>query len=165
MKLKEIELVVRETPVKYDGREALIKDDIIKSTQTENNSSSKLTELLVNYFSLYNDEKERFISLLFDSKLKLIGIDLISVGTINQSLAHPREVFRKAVISGAAFVMIAHNHPSGDTTPSAEDIKVYRNLSECSEILNIKLLDSFIVSLKPEQESVLSMRKFLSYDN
>lgn len=95
MKLKEIELVVKETPVKYDGREILIKDDIIKSTQTENNSSSKLTELLINYFSLYNDEKERFISLLFDSKLKLIGIDLISVGTINQSLAHPREVFRK----------------------------------------------------------------------
>lgn len=162
MKLKELELIVKDTEIKYDGREKIIDNFLRNSTKQQHNDPDAFTDILMSYFSLFKDEKERFIAILLDTKNRIIGIDLISIGTINQAPAHPREIFRKAITAGANSIIIAHNHPSGDVTPSRADIDVARRIDKCGELLQIMLLDSLIVSTPTEddpQGKLLSMRK------
>jgi DNA repair protein RadC len=89
--------------------------------------------------------KEHFIALHLDGKNRILCIDRVSVGSLNQSIVHPREVFKSAVYSSAAAIILVHNHPSLDPTPSREDIEITRRLKECGELLGIKLLDHIIV--------------------
>lgn len=162
MKLKELELVVKDTVIKYDGREKLIDNFLVESTKKQHNNPEAFEELLFNYFSLFKDEKERLISILLDSKNKIIGIDLVSVGTLNYSLVHPREVFRKAIAAGSNAIIIAHNHPSNSLDPSSADIKVAKTLEKCGNILGIQLLDSLIITFEnssDEKGRLLSMRQ------
>lgn len=91
------------------------------------------------------EKKEHFVILYFDTKNKLI-VDEISVGTLNASLVHPREVFSKAITNHASHVVIAHNHPSGDSTPSNDDINTTKRLVEVGKLLGITVLDHIIVS-------------------
>lgn len=90
--------------------------------------------------------KECFVSLFLDSRSRLLGMDDVSVGCLDSTLAHPREVFEKAVRAGAAAVVVAHNHPSGDPQPSDDDIRLTRRLVEAGKILGIRLLDHVIVT-------------------
>lgn len=90
-------------------------------------------------------EVEHFYAVLLDNKHKEINTHLISKGTLNQSLVHPREVFHPAVLHRAAAVIILHNHPSGDPSPSKQDIEITNRLKEASDILGIKLLDHLII--------------------
>jgi DNA repair protein RadC len=90
--------------------------------------------------------KENFFVLSFDTRNKLIGIDRISQGTLNASLVHPRETFESAIRKHAAQIMIAHNHPSGSTEPSEEDIKITKRLHEAGKIMGIELIDHIIVT-------------------
>lgn len=100
-------------------------------------------------FELFKDlrieTKEHFICLHLDGKNRIICMDRVSVGSLNQSIVHPREVLKTAVMSSAAALILVHNHPSGDPTPSREDIEITRRLKEASEIIGIKLLDHIIV--------------------
>lgn len=91
-------------------------------------------------------QKEVFICLHLDSKNRIISEDVVSVGTLNRSLVHPREVFKKAVKNGAASILVVHNHPSGDPQPSMEDKQVTRRLREVGEIMGIPLLDHIIIA-------------------
>ncbi|BAG09059.1 JAB domain-containing protein [Finegoldia magna] len=162
MKLKELELVVRDTVIKYDGREKVIDNFLIESTKKQHNKPEAFEKLLFNYFSLFKDEKERLISILLDTKNKIIGIDLVSIGTLNSSLVHPRELFRKAILAGANSIIIAHNHPSNSTEPSSADIAMAKRLEKCGDILGIPLLDSLIIAFDstPEKKGrLLSMRQ------
>lgn len=90
-------------------------------------------------------KKEVFITLLLDTKLKLIKEVKVSEGTLNQSLIHPREVFKEAVKESAYAVILIHNHPSGDPAPSEQDIEITKKLKKASEILEISLLDHVII--------------------
>ena len=89
--------------------------------------------------------KEHFIILCFDTRNNLI-VDEVSVGTLNASLVHPREVFNQALLNHASHVIVAHNHPSGDTSPSEEDIATTKRLIEAGKILGISLVDHIIVT-------------------
>lgn len=95
---------------------------------------------------LGNESKEWMVVLLMDGKNRLSAIDICSIGTLNQSLCHPREIFKSALITSCAAIALVHNHPTGDTTPSREDIEITRRLKEASEIIGIRLLDHVIVS-------------------
>jgi DNA repair protein RadC len=90
-------------------------------------------------------EVEEFHVLLLDTKNRLVRDMKVSKGTLNASLVHPREVFREAVRAGAASVILVHNHPSGDPTPSSDDIKITRELVEAGRLLKIEVLDHIIV--------------------
>ena len=89
--------------------------------------------------------KEIFKTLSLDSKNRLLKAETISVGTLSSSLAHPREVFRSAILANAASVIIVHNHPSGDPTPSQEDISVTKRLCEAGKLIGIEVLDHVIL--------------------
>ena len=91
-------------------------------------------------------DRENFVVLMLDTKNKVIGINTVSVGTLSASLVHPREVFKPAIISNAAGIILAHNHPSGDPAPSREDIEISKRLSDAGKLLDIKVLDHVIIS-------------------
>lgn len=103
--------------------------------------------LVYKYFSpkLNGLKKEIFTTLLLDTKLKLIREVKVSEGTLTQALIHPREIFKEAVKESAYAVILVHNHPSGDPTPSEQDIEITKKLKKASEILEISLLDHVII--------------------
>jgi DNA repair protein RadC len=90
--------------------------------------------------------KECFLTFYVDSRNRHMGGDEVSVGSLDTTLAHPREVFERAIRAGAAGVIVVHNHPSGDPTPSDDDIRLTRRLTEAGKILGIRLLDHVVVS-------------------
>jgi hypothetical protein len=93
----------------------------------------------------FNPDVESFVVLLVNTRRKIQGHCLISTGTLDTILVHPREVFRPAVIGAAAAIVLMHNHPSGDPTPSEADIKVTRDLIRAGQLLKIEALDHVII--------------------
>ena len=83
--------------------------------------------------------------LSLDTKNKVIGVFTISTGSLNASIIHPRDVFQRAILSNAASVILVHNHPSGDPTPSSEDIELTRKLVEAGKLLDIAVLDHVVI--------------------
>ena len=95
--------------------------------------------------SVRHARRESFFSIQLDARHRVLSFRVISVGSLESSLVHPREVFAPAVREGAAAVVVAHNHPSGDATPSVEDREVTDRLRNVGEILGIELLDHVVV--------------------
>ncbi len=91
-------------------------------------------------------KKEHFVVFYLDSRNQEIQREVISVGTLNESLVHPREVFENAIKNNAASIILAHNHPSGDTEPSQADIEITKKLIHAGKILDIKIIDHIIVT-------------------
>jgi len=89
--------------------------------------------------------REHFQILLLDTKHKVVGIEEISVGSLNASLIHPREVFRPAIRKACACLILVHNHPSGDPTPSREDLEVTRRLCDAGRLVGIEVLDHVVI--------------------
>ena len=90
-------------------------------------------------------DREQFIIACLNTKNEPTNITVVSVGTLNKAIIHPREVFKTAILSNAASIMAFHNHPSGETTPSQQDIQLTNRLYEAGELLGIKLLDHLII--------------------
>jgi DNA repair protein RadC len=97
--------------------------------------------------------KESLRVILLDTRYHLIRIEEISLGSVNESIAHPRDVFRPALISSAYAVIVVHNHPSGDASPSQTDHGLTRRLAEAAELLQIKLLDHIIIGAPTERSA------------
>jgi len=93
----------------------------------------------------FNSEVECFAALLLNTRRRVKGHVLISTGTLDTLLVHPREVFRPAIIAAAAALVIMHNHPSGEATPSEADIKVTRDLIKAGQLLKVEVLDHVVM--------------------
>lgn len=91
------------------------------------------------------EKREHFYAILLDSKNGVLRSHSVHIGTVSMSIVGPREVFREAVREGAASLVVAHNHPSGDPTPSPEDVEVTKRLAEIGTLLDIPLLDHVII--------------------
>jgi DNA repair protein RadC len=92
-----------------------------------------------------NLKKEHFNIVMLDNKNYIVEVHNVSIGSLNSAIVHPREVFKNAVRRSSASIILAHNHPSGITTPSKEDISITKRLLECGDIIGIKVLDHIIV--------------------
>nr|WP_302595408.1 JAB domain-containing protein [uncultured Cellulosilyticum sp.] len=90
-------------------------------------------------------DREAMIVIALNAKSEPTCLQVISIGSISASIVHPREVFKVAILSNAYSILLAHNHPSGDTTPSQEDIKITKRIKSASEIMGIPLLDHLII--------------------
>lgn len=109
---------------------------------TRFNSPEQLYEM----FRYLKDEgKEHFITLHLDGKSRINCYETVSIGSLNQSIVHPREVFKTALLSNAAAIILIHNHPSGDPAPSNEDRNITARLKECGDLIGIKVLDHIII--------------------
>lgn len=93
----------------------------------------------------YNPEVECFVTLILNTRRRVKGHNLVATGTLDTILVHSREVFRAAIIGAAAGIVMMHNHPSGDPSPSEADIKVTRDLIRAGQLLKIDVLDHVIV--------------------
>ena len=94
---------------------------------------------------LATSSQETFVVLSLDAKNGMRSADVVTIGLIDASLVHPREVFIRAIRKEASSVVLVHNHPTGDLTPSAEDIRITKQLVEAGKILDIKVLDHVII--------------------
>ena len=106
-------------------------------------SPKDVVELLRNF--LEGADREQFITCCMDTKNQPTSINIVSVGTINSSLVHPREVFKTAILGNSSSIIVAHNHPSGDPLPSKEDIDITQRLKEAGKIIGIDLIDHVII--------------------
>ena len=121
--------VVKESSVLYETRKISNPYDAYK---------------LVKNF-LIDSDREKFIVACLDTKNQPTNIHLVSIGSLNSAIVHPREVFKVAMLSNASNIICFHNHPSGNINPSGEDENITRRLKECGEILGIGLVDHIIV--------------------
>lgn len=112
-----------------------------------------IAELVKN--RLKNKKKEYFLAILLDTKNHLIKISEISVGSLDSSIVHPREVFKEAISASAAAAIFVHNHPSGDTEASEDDVQLTKRLAEAGEIVGIEVLDHIIIG----RSSFLSLKR------
>ncbi|OPY71362.1 MAG: hypothetical protein A4E62_01315 [Syntrophorhabdus sp. PtaU1.Bin002] len=90
-------------------------------------------------------DREHFWVITVDTRNKVRFVELVSLGTMNSSVVHPREIFRRAIKQGAASVILGHNHPSGDTEPSQEDLQITKKIVEAGQIIGIEVLDHVII--------------------
>ena len=95
---------------------------------------------------LVNSDREMILSIMLTVKNDLIGVETVSIGSVTASTTTPRDVFKSAILANAVSVIFCHNHPSGDLTPSGEDIRITKKLIEAGELLGINVLDHLIVS-------------------
>lgn len=116
---------------------------IDKSQSVSLSNPDSVADFLYEYFR--GSYKEEFCVLFLDTKNKVIGAQTVSIGTINQSLVHPREVFRYAIMKNSNSIILSHNHPSGDPTPSKEDILITERLIKAGEYIGIRVLDHLII--------------------
>ena len=104
---------------------------------------------------LRNLDRETFHIVCLNTKNQVVKTEMISKGSLNSSLVHPREVFKTAISRSAAAVILVHNHPSGDPSPSPEDLKITRRLVEVGELVGIEVLDHLIIG----QQSYISLKE------
>ena len=117
-------------------------------------SPSDAAQILCRY--LENEDREHFVTLMMDVRNRIIGIHTVSIGTLNCAVISAREVFKAAILANAASIILAHNHPSGDTTPSPEDIEVTKTLHQAGKLLHIDVLDHVIIG---EHGAFCSLRR------
>ena len=92
------------------------------------------------------ESREHFVVLLLNARHEAIGRETVSIGSLNASIVHPREVFRPALFQAAASIILVHNHPSGDPEPSEEDLGITKRLVQAGELLGISVLDHLIIA-------------------
>lgn len=95
-----------------------------------------------------SEKQEKLLSIFLDSKKRLISYKIMFIGTLDRSIIHPREIFNEAIKVHASSIIIMHNHPSQDITPSKEDIEITKKLQECGNIIGIPILDHLITNGK-----------------
>ena len=115
----------------------------VKKTGTPMNSPEHVASYYME--SMRNLEYEQAVVVMLDGKNRFAGDFLLSKGTVKASLVSPREMFREAMKAGAVYVILLHNHPSGDPTPSSQDISTTKRVKTTGEILDIPLLDHIII--------------------
>lgn len=114
---------------------------------------------VIDYFKFLEDkDKEEFWVMMLNTKNGIIGSKCVSIGTLNTAFAQPREIFNVAIKNMASSIIVAHNHPSGDCTPSKDDIAVTKNIIKAGKLLHIECLDHIIIgrqrSISLKQEGV-----------
>lgn len=133
MRAKRVNIVslkiVRESSLLYDQRRITSPDDAAN---------------LVKSF-LADSDRENFMVICLNTKNEPNAIHTVGVGTLNSSQIHPRELFKISILANSASIIVAHNHPSGDSTPSMEDIEITKRLIDAGKLLGIEILDHIII--------------------
>jgi DNA repair protein RadC len=147
---QQLAFLQNEPPTKKEKRAAipiyrvsLVRESRIHSYHKQIRSSANAGALVHAY--LADTDRENFVVLMLDQKNKIIGINTVSIGSLTASIVHPREVFKPAILSNAAAIILAHNHPSGQPQPSQEDRVLTVRLVAAGKLLGISILDHVII--------------------
>ena len=123
---------------------SMVKEIYVSNTAyrcSEDVANSEIAEK-----ELRNSDREKFICIHFSINNKIISYEVVSMGSLTSSIVHPREVFKAAILANAASVLFMHNHPSGETEPSIDDIEITKRLCKAGSILGINVLDHLIIT-------------------
>ena len=126
-----------------------------KITATDSKSVAKVFQDLLTVEDTIDQDKEHYYVMHIDARNKVKMVELVGIGIINAALTHPRETYRRAVIEGSVHIIVAHNHPSAEVTPSENDVELTSRLQKAGEILGITLLDHIIFT----KEKYFSMKE------
>jgi len=129
------------SPPRY--RVMLVKESLAYASAVTIRDSQTVYRLLVPLFD--GLDREHFLVVGLDAKHAVIGINTVSIGSVTMSIVHPREVFKPLILMNASAVLLSHNHPSGDATPSPEDRALTRRLKDGGELLGIAVLDHLVL--------------------
>lgn len=129
----------------YEVKIMVVKESENKYTMGMPEDIKAFWENEIKKASWFQDEKECFIVLIMDTSNQIKTYNLVTMGLIDRSIIHPREVFRPAIIAGATKIIVCHNHPSGQTEPSEDDIAITKKLVDAGKIIGIKLVDHIII--------------------
>ncbi|MBT9841460.1 JAB domain-containing protein [Blautia sp. MCC283] len=124
----------------------VIEKNLICEEKIQANSPEKIYEMLNRYFRLGYRTEEYIYMVALDTKSNILGVFELSHGSVNSSICNNREIFMKALICGASGIILAHNHPSGDVTPSEQDISTARNVAKAGKMIGADLIDNLICS-------------------
>ncbi|UNJ81154.1 MULTISPECIES: JAB domain-containing protein [Metabacillus] len=138
MNLESIFEVVRIRQEIREAKEAFAAYKITSPMDAEKLAASYIAD----------EDREVFLVMMLNTKNEVIGLHRAHVGSLNASVVHPREVMKSAILNNAASIIVSHQHPSGDPTPSIEDIEVTKRIAEAGKTLGIQLLDHIIVTHK-----------------
>lgn len=126
----------------------LVRDGSLTTERKRIDAPATAANVLHQYFD--GTDREHFVVLLLDTRHQIIGIHTVTVGVLDASLIHPREIFKPAILANAAAIILAHNHPSGDPTPSPDDRAVTRQTVAAGRIIGIAVVDHVIVGDSPQ---------------
>lgn len=129
----------------YEVKIMVVKESENKYTMGMPEDIKAFWENEIKKASWFQDEKEHFVVLIMDTSNQIKTYNLVTMGLIDRSIIHPREVFRPAIIAGATKIIVCHNHPSGQTEPSEDDIAITKKLVDAGEIIGIKIVDHIII--------------------
>lgn len=132
--------MIKESSILYSGRKITTPSDAVEIAKV----------------FLDGADREQLIMCTLDTKNQPTSISVVSIGSLNSSIVHPREVFKTAIMANASAIIIFHNHPSGDNSPSNEDITTTKRLVDCAEMIGIKLLDHIIIG---DDDSYCSLKE------
>lgn len=140
-------VVKYKTKLTVDRKAVLEKDYSVNYPEMDNmmNSPEQVVKLAKGFLRMHEETEEYMYMICLNTKLMMTGVFEISHGNVNSSIVGTREVFQKALLANAVSIILMHNHPSGDCTPSREDIKVTRRLKEAGNILGVDVLDHIII--------------------
>jgi DNA repair protein RadC len=125
----------------------LVKVCLVRdATQTQQKTISRPTDTLSVLSDIASSDREHFVVLHLNTRNSIIAKEIVSIGTLNSSLVHPREVLKAAILNNADKILIAHNHPSGDVTPSPEDRTLTKRMKQAGELMGIDVIDHLIVA-------------------
>ena len=133
----------------------MVKEDSVHYEVPVIKSPAEVYQAAKQLLALHEKAEEHFCILCLNTKNKIVGVHTISIGSLNTSIVHPREVFKAAMLNNANGIICLHNHPSGDPKPSREDIELTKRLIKAGEIIGIEVIDHIIIG---EQE-YLSMKE------
>lgn len=123
----------------------LVRENAVNYACNKLDSPSEIADMFNNVFRLNHRAEEYAYMAAFSTKLKVLGVFEISHGNIDSTHINPREVFIRLLLSGAAKFVICHNHPSGDSFPSPEDLEVTKRLTKCADLMGIQFTDHIII--------------------
>lgn len=136
-----------KTRLTADKRVALEKEISVNRPDIDSiiRSPENVAEIAKGYLRMHEEPEEYMYMICMNTKNRIIGVFEISHGNVNSSIVGTREVFQKALLANAVSIILMHNHPSGDCTPSREDVEVTKRIAEAGKILGVQLLDHIIV--------------------
>ncbi len=118
----------------------------LSETVNEPTAVKSIGDIAGQCLDIRTKKKEYLVVFLLNARNQLIKREIVSIGTLTSSLAHPREIFAEAVTAGAAGIILVHNHPSGNPSPSEEDVRLTKRIAQAGQIMGIELLDHIIVA-------------------
>lgn len=138
-------ITIYRTELDENRHNVLVKEKAVNYTSESINSPQSVIDMLNTVFRLNRQAEEHVYMIALNTKGKVLGVFEISHGAVSQSFCGSREIFISALLCGASGIILAHNHPSGDVTPSKEDVRVYQRIKEAGELIGVNLLDNIIV--------------------